>query len=202
MKPVHLVILVALAGCGKGSPPTEPSAQATRTTLPDERPPAAPEPAAPAAPAGVPALQELLQAHHGEDLPDADVLAAHDGARESLLWLGAHGDTMSLRTRALMLLAHYDDEEVGVFLHDLASDASNHAALRGAALTGLSGQDLAAHDDWQRTAMAALEDADLRVVVGAVKALYDEPFAAEALAALAADEGAPTPVREAAAAGR
>jgi hypothetical protein len=148
-------------------------------------------------PADVETLGALLKARHADDLPSPEQLAKYPSAEASLRYLGEHGDTMVVRTRALALLRHFDSAASGDLLATIASDAASHPALRAAAVTGLAGQALADQPERLAIVVAALHDADQRVGLAAVQVLDEFPAGREALSAAKADADLPTAVRDA-----
>jgi hypothetical protein len=138
----------------RSSPP--PSAAAGPTS---ERPP------------GTDALEELLRAFHPEDLPSKDALAHHPGAHDSLVWLASNGEPLSMRARALTLLAHHPSPTSSDLLVDVASNPGSHPSLRAAALLGLGGHDLAGDASLRALVEAGLTDPDPRVRHAAERAL-------------------------------
>lgn len=123
------------------------------------------------APADLDVIVALLQARHAEDLPSAEQLANYPSAEASLQLLAQHGETMLIRTRALLLLRHFDSATTGVVLLDIVGDEQAHPALRAAAVGGLAGQPLEDQPQQLAIVVAALRDQDPRVGLAAVEVL-------------------------------
>jgi hypothetical protein len=150
-----------------------------------------------AAPADLEAIAKLLQARHVEDLPSAEQLARYPSAEASLQQLAQHGESMVVRTRALLLLRHFDSASSGVLLLGIVGDAQAHPALRAAAVTGLAGQPLDERPEQFEMVVAALADGDPRVGLAAVEVLDASAAGRQALRRAAKDEGLSAEVRAA-----
>ena len=122
-------------------------------------------------PADAATIASLLRARHTEDLPSAEDLAKYPTAEASLRHLAMAGDSMVVRTRAMMLLRHFGSAETGTLLVSLVRDAELHPALRAAAVTGLAGQPIDDRPEQLELITAALHDADPRVGLAAVDVL-------------------------------
>jgi hypothetical protein len=148
-------------------------------------------------PADLDAIQSLLQARHTEDLPSAEQLASYPSAEASLQQLAQHGETMLIRTRALLLLRHFGSAATGVLLLDIVGDAQAHPALRAAAVGGLAGQPLEDQPEQLATVVAALRDGDPRVGLAAVEMLDAFPAGRQALRRATRDQQLADEVRAA-----
>lgn len=138
-------------------------------------------------PADLDTITSLLKARHTEDLPSAEQLARYPSAEASLQQLAQHGDTMLIRTRALLLLRHFHSDATGVLLLDILADAQAHPALRAAAVSGLAGQPLEDRPEQLAIVVAALGDRDPRVGLAAVEVLDAFPAGRQALRHAAKD---------------
>lgn len=178
-----------LAACQAG--PAEPLDAPTEQAEADEQ--ASVEPGS--MPADLETIAALLSARHTEDLPSAEQLARYPSAEASLQHLAQHGETMLLRTRASMLLRHFDSAETGVLLIAIVGDPQAHPALRAAAVTGLGGQPLDDRPEQLEVIVAALADADPRVGIAAVQVLDGFGAGRQALRRAAKDEAVSPEVR-------
>jgi hypothetical protein len=139
-------------------------------------------------PADLDTIAKLLQARHVEDLPSAEKLASYPSAEASLQQLAQHGETMLIRTRALLLLRHFDSAATGVLLLDILGDEQAHPALRAAAVSGLAGQPLADRPEQLAIVVAALAEQDPRIGLAAVEVLDAFPAGRQALRRAAKDQ--------------
>lgn len=149
------------------------------------------------APADLHTIQSLLRARHTEDLPSAEQLASYPSAEASLQQLAQHGETMLIRTRALLLLRHFGSAATGVLLLDMLGDMQAHPALRIAAVHGLAGQSLEDQPEHLAIVVAALGDGDSRIGLAAVEVLDAFPAGRQALRRATRDPQLATEVRAA-----
>lgn len=187
---LHGVWLCALVACQAG--PSEPLDAPNADAEPEQ---ASVEPGS--VTADLDAITALLRARHSEDLPSAEQLASYPTAEASLQQLAQHGETMLIRTRALLLLRHFDSATTSTVLLDVVQDARAHPALRAAAVGGLAGQPLADRPEQLELVVTALRDADPRVGLAAVEVLDGFPAGRQAMRRAAKDQPLADEVRTA-----
>ena len=122
------------------------------------------------APEHAQALIPLLSAHHVEDLPTQDTLAAHPQAEEALRWIAQSDYNFGVRGRAVFLLHLYESTETLEFLTQLASDTEGPHGLRASAFEAIGKWSQNKRESLTMLISAGLDDSHPLVVVAAINA--------------------------------
>ena len=122
------------------------------------------------APEHAQALLPLLSAHHVEDLPTQDTLAAHPQAEDALRWIAQSEYNFGVRSRAIFMLHLYESSETLALLTQLASDTEGPHGLRASAFESMGKWSLAKRESLKMVISAGLDDAHPLVVVAAIHA--------------------------------
>lgn len=196
---VTAAMLSLACGASAETVPGEEPTATSRGLIEPSPPTPDDEPATPVpedAPADVDTLRGLLSAHHAQDLPGADDLAAYETAEASLHWLTLHGDRMVIQVRALSLLQHFPTSET----RELAVTQLDGSIpqLQAAAITALSGQNLEAAPELVDAIAGALRVDDVRIGLAALTVLSETPAGRQAISDACHDEAVPSRIRDAA----